>query len=118
MHAELSRSKLNNTLAKENNKIVGRHIISVRNAMMSELTLRIYSLESVVFHLLNRRIPKYSWKTLSDWFTSTHGCEDANEFVPALITRVFKYYVTKARLNLEILEKQEFISRTRLGLQS
>ncbi|KAF8249753.1 DNA/RNA polymerase [Wilcoxina mikolae CBS 423.85] len=82
--------------------ITGRHFVNIWRAMRGELNLLGYKMENVVYHLLNRRIPHYSHKDLTVWYKSGN---------PGLICRVLKYYLLKVKLDLEILEKQEFVTK-------
>ncbi|XP_065057667.1 DNA polymerase zeta catalytic subunit-like isoform X2 [Rhopilema esculentum] len=84
-------------------KISGRILLNVWRIMRSEVTLRVYSFESVAFHVLHRRLPKYSFRTLSSWWshqTSLHR------------RKVVEYYITRCRANVEMLVRTDFISRT------
>ena len=84
-------------------RITGRHMINIWRAMRGELNLLQYTMENVVWHLLHRRIPHYSWRTLSDWYLSGR---------PKDLDKVLRYYLTRTRLDIEILEKNELIPRT------
>ncbi|KAK3396123.1 hypothetical protein B0T20DRAFT_416717 [Sordaria brevicollis] len=84
-------------------RITGRHMINIWRAMRGELNLLQYTMENVVWHLLHRRIPHYSWKTLSDWYLSGR---------PKDLDKVVRYYLTRTRLDIEILEKNELVART------
>ena len=84
-------------------RVTGRHMINIWRAMRGELNLLQYTMENVVFHLLHRRIPHYSYKDLTRWYTS-HKPKDQ--------MKVIGYYVSRVRLNLEILEENELIART------
>jgi DNA polymerase zeta len=83
--------------------VTGRHIINIWRAMRGELNLLQYSMENVVWHLLHRRIPHYSYRTLTDWYSSGR---------PRNLSKVLRYYMTKARTDIEILEANELIPRT------
>ncbi|KAG7291544.1 hypothetical protein NEMBOFW57_001563 [Staphylotrichum longicolle] len=83
--------------------VTGRHIINVWRAMRGELNLLQYSMENVVWHLLHRRIPHYSWRTLSDWYLSGR---------PRDLSKVLRYYLKRTRMDIEILEANELIPRT------
>ncbi|KAI9825156.1 MAG: DNA polymerase zeta [Phylliscum demangeonii] len=83
--------------------ITGRHMINIWRAMRGELNLLQYTLENVAFHLLHRRIPHYSFKDLTVWFTSGR---------PRDLSKVLRYYISRVHVNLEILEKNELIPRT------
>ncbi|KAH0531718.1 hypothetical protein TsFJ059_000511 [Trichoderma semiorbis] len=84
-------------------RVTGRHMINIWRAMRGEVNLLQYTMENVVWHLLQRRIPHYSWKSLTSWYRSGK-VQDLN--------RLLKYYRTRTRLDLEILESNELISRT------
>lgn len=95
-------------------RVTGRHMINIWRAMRGELNLTQYTIENVTFHLLHRRsrhlpdpcsycrIPHYSHADLTRWFEH-----------PSLKKRlrVLQYYMTRCRINLEILEAQELIAR-------
>ncbi|KAI5797011.1 hypothetical protein FPQ18DRAFT_386572 [Pyronema domesticum] len=83
--------------------VIGRHVINIWRAMRGELTLLGYSIENVAFHLLKKRVPSYSHEDLTEWFTERNS---------ASVTRVLQYYITKVSLDLEILERQEYVART------
>jgi DNA polymerase zeta len=84
-------------------RVTGRHMINIWRAMRSELNLLQYTMENVAFHVLQRRIPHYSWRDLTLWYS--------NGKLRDLAT-VLKYYLSRVQLNLEILERNELIPRT------
>lgn len=88
-------------------RVTGRHVINIWRAMRGELNLLGYKLENVVYHLLNRRIPHYSFQTLTEWYNSEN---------PRFFTRVLNYFLVRVKLDLEILERQELIARIRLDI--
>jgi DNA polymerase zeta len=112
---ELSRvkSQSHGRFGKDNDKwgfnntstirITGRHMINIWRAMRSELNLLQYTMENVVFHLLHRRIPHFAWKDLTSWYTSGSVHD---------ISKLLDYYMQRVRLDLEILEQNELITRT------
>lgn len=83
--------------------ITGRHTINIWRAMRSELNLLQYTMENVVFHLLHRRIPHYTYATLTRWYKSDR---------PRDLAKVLDYLVTRTKLDLEILDANELIPRT------
>lgn len=83
--------------------VTGRHMINVWRAMRGELNLLQYSMENVVWHLLHRRIPHYSWRDLTHWYTSGR---------PRELNKVLRYYIQRTRMDIEILEANELIPRT------
>ncbi|KAH9828841.1 DNA polymerase type-B family [Teratosphaeria destructans] len=84
-------------------RITGRHTINIWRAMRSELNLLQYTMENVVFHLLHRRVPHYKFADLTRWWNSGK---------PRDLAKVLDYFVTRTRLDLEILDANELIPRT------
>ncbi|KAL3466734.1 hypothetical protein BJX64DRAFT_215708 [Aspergillus heterothallicus] len=84
-------------------RITGRHMVNIWRAMRSEMNLLQYTMENVVFHLLHRRIPHYSFRDLTTWYTSDR---------PRDFMKVVNYFVSRVKLNLEILDANELIPRT------
>ncbi|KAL3471303.1 hypothetical protein BJX99DRAFT_30807 [Aspergillus californicus] len=84
-------------------RLTGRHIINIWRAMRSEMTLLQYTMENVVFHLLHRRIPHYSFRDLTEWYKSDK---------PRDFMKVVNYFVSRVQMNIEILDVNELIQRT------
>ncbi|KAL8792596.1 MAG: hypothetical protein Q9195_004819 [Heterodermia aff. obscurata] len=84
-------------------RVTGRHMINIWRAMRGELNLLQYTMENVVFHLLHRRIPHYTYEDLTRWFQA----EKPND-----LAKVLDYYISRVQLDLEILEQNELIPRT------
>ncbi|OJJ43465.1 hypothetical protein ASPZODRAFT_136340 [Penicilliopsis zonata CBS 506.65] len=84
-------------------RVTGRHMINIWRAMRGELNLLQYTMENVVFHLLQRRIPHYSFQDLTAWFQSE---------TPRDLLKVVDYFVSRVQMNLEILDANELIPRT------
>ncbi|KAF7718768.1 Uncharacterized protein PECH_004245 [Penicillium ucsense] len=113
--AELSRvkSQSKSKFGKEDDRwgfehassvqMTGRHMINTWRAMRGEITLLQYTMENVVFHLLQRRIPHYSAKDLTQWYTSGK---------PHNILKVVEYFTSRVQLNLEIIGANELVPRT------
>ncbi|KAK0723736.1 hypothetical protein B0T21DRAFT_337343 [Apiosordaria backusii] len=83
--------------------VTGRHMVNVWRAMRGELNLPQYTMENVVWHLLHRRIPHFSWKDLTEWYKSGR---------PRDLAKVLRYHLKRTRMNIEILEANELIPRT------
>jgi DNA polymerase zeta len=83
--------------------VTGRHVINIWRAMRGELNLLQYTMENVVWHVLHRRIPHYSWRSLTDWYLSGR---------PRDLGKVLRYYLRRTRMDIEILEANELIPRT------
>ncbi|KIW07821.1 uncharacterized protein PV09_01740 [Verruconis gallopava] len=84
-------------------RITGRHMINISRAMRGELNLRQYTMENVVFHLLHKRIPHYAFSDLTRWFRSGISRD---------IAKTVNYFLTRAQINLQILEANDLIPRT------
>ncbi|RDW86204.1 DNA-directed DNA polymerase zeta catalytic subunit REV3 [Aspergillus mulundensis] len=84
-------------------RVTGRHIINIWRAMRSEMTLLQYTMENVVFHLLHRRIPHYSFQDLTSWYQSDK---------PRDFMKVINYFSSRVKMNIEIINANELIPRT------
>lgn len=83
-------------------RITGRHMINIWRAMRSEMNLLQYTMENVVFYLLHRRIPHYSFRDLTAWYQSDR---------PRDFMKVVNYFVSRVQMNIEILDANELIPR-------
>ncbi|THW91666.1 putative DNA polymerase zeta catalytic subunit [Aureobasidium pullulans] len=84
-------------------RITGRHMINIWRAMRGELNLLQYTMENVVFHLLHKRIPHYSFADLTTWYKSSK---------PRDLAKALDYFITRVQLDLEILDANELVPRT------
>ncbi|KAI0805111.1 DNA polymerase family B [Xylaria sp. FL0064] len=84
-------------------RVTGRHMINIWRSMRGELNLLQYTMENVVWHLLHRRIPHYPWRTLTDWYIGGKTRD---------LSKLLRYYLTRTKLDIEILEANELIPRT------
>lgn len=84
-------------------RVTGRHMINIWRAMRVELNLLQYTMENVVWNLLHRRIPHYSHQTLTDWYTNSRHRD---------LAKCLRYYITRTKMDIQILEENELISRT------
>jgi DNA polymerase zeta len=84
-------------------RVTGRHMINIWRAMRGELNLLQYTMENVVFHLLHKRIPHYLHSDLTSWYTNDK---------PRDLAKVLDYFISRAQLNLDILEANEIVPRT------
>ncbi|KAF8168090.1 hypothetical protein B0H34DRAFT_786325 [Crassisporium funariophilum] len=84
-------------------KVTGRHVFNLWRIMRSENTLTLYTFENVVFTVLRRRVPKYSFKTLTAWYQS---------LVPAQTLLLFQFLDMRVATNLELLEEAETVTKT------
>lgn len=103
-----------------NFKVAGRHVLNLWRVMRSERTLSVYTFENVVFDVLRRRlvnsnssiqillnmsarVPRYSFRTLTEWYESSVVSHTAS---------LFKHLLTRARINLEILQETDVVTKT------
>ena len=84
-------------------RVTGRHMINIWRAMQGELNLLQYTMENIVYHLLRRRVPHYAFSDLTKWYKSSNPRENL---------RVVDYYLSRVRLDLEIVENNELVPRT------
>ncbi|KAG0031787.1 DNA polymerase zeta [Podila clonocystis] len=84
-------------------KFQGRHLFNVWRLIRNEVALTNYSFCNVVFHVLQQRVPHYSYETLTKWWQSKYTMHQA---------RVFRNYLQQVQYNLQLVERQELISRT------
>nr|XP_006811588.1 PREDICTED: DNA polymerase zeta catalytic subunit-like [Saccoglossus kowalevskii] len=83
--------------------IAGRIVINLWRLMRHEVTLNIYNYENVAFHVLHQRHPRYSFRTLSDWF---------DHKTDLYRWRTVEYYTLRVRGQLQILSQLDLIGRT------
>ncbi|KAF2723681.1 hypothetical protein K431DRAFT_282779 [Polychaeton citri CBS 116435] len=84
-------------------RITGRHTINIWRAMRAELNLLQYTMENIVFHLLQRRIPHFSSSVLTKWYHSER---------PRDLVKLLDYFMSRTQTDLEILDANELIPRT------
>ncbi|TQW01158.1 DNA polymerase zeta catalytic subunit [Cordyceps javanica] len=84
-------------------RVTGRHMINIWRAMRGELNLLQYTMENVAWHLLHRRVPHFSHKTLTAWYKSGK---------PSDLSRMLRYFQSRTKIDLQILEANELIPRT------
>ncbi|KAF9015170.1 hypothetical protein BDQ17DRAFT_1403881 [Cyathus striatus] len=84
-------------------KITGRHVLNLWRIIRSEKQLTSYTFENAIFQVLGQRVPHYSTNTLTDWYHST---------VPMHTFFLVSYFARRAKLNLQMLEEAEIITKT------
>ncbi|KAH8316357.1 hypothetical protein KR067_005684 [Drosophila pandora] len=82
-------------------KLCGRILLDVWRLMRSEIALTSYTFENVMYHILHRRCPWHSSKTLSEWFSS-----------PCTRWIVMEYYLERVRGTLALLDQLDLLGRT------
>ncbi|XP_030754666.1 DNA polymerase zeta catalytic subunit isoform X2 [Sitophilus oryzae] len=107
----LGRTKINrfgkNTLKPSHfdleTDIIGRIVLDAWRLMRHEIALQSYTFESIVYHILHKRVPSYSFRSLTFWWDHR-----TNLFRH----RVVSYYLLRVDTVLEIFQKLDFINRT------
>ncbi|ELU09367.1 hypothetical protein CAPTEDRAFT_153186 [Capitella teleta] len=84
-------------------KISGRIVINLWRVLRHELTLNVYTFENVVFHALHKRVPRYSFRCLSDWYDNK---TDLHRW------RVIEYYTIRSSDCIAIMKHLDLISTT------
>ncbi|KAI8089385.1 putative DNA polymerase zeta catalytic subunit [Halteromyces radiatus] len=83
-------------------RITGRHMLNVWRLMRSEINLTSYRFENLAYNVLHRRVPHYSYATLTSWYKKG----------PAVLkNRLFHYYLDRVQMNLDLLDISEIINK-------
>ncbi|XP_066138536.1 DNA polymerase zeta catalytic subunit isoform X2 [Euwallacea fornicatus] len=98
---KFGRSKLSHQEFETN--IIGRIVLNVWRIMRHEIAVQSYTFESVVYHILHRRIPLYPFKDLTFWWD-----HHSNLYRH----RTVRYYLLRVDIILELFHKLDFINRT------
>jgi DNA polymerase elongation subunit (family B) len=88
--------------------IRGRVILNAWRLMRHEVKLNIYTFENVVYNVLGIRYPHFSYQTRTKWFSLSD--EDVSQQQHYSV--VLRYYMKRARLNLDLLHHLDLINRT------
>uniref|UniRef100_A0A1B0A7J0 DNA polymerase zeta catalytic subunit n=1 Tax=Glossina pallidipes TaxID=7398 RepID=A0A1B0A7J0_GLOPL len=82
-------------------KLCGRILLDVWRLMRSEIALTSYTFENVMYHILHKRCPWHSYRSLTEWFSS-----------PCSRWIVLEYYLERVRGTLALLDQLDLIGRT------
>ncbi|XP_067630621.1 DNA polymerase zeta catalytic subunit isoform X2 [Eurosta solidaginis] len=82
-------------------KLCGRILLDVWRLMRSEIALTSYTFENVMYHILHKRCPAHSHRSLTKWFD-----------VPYTRWIVIDYYIERVCGTLALLEQLDLIGRT------
>ncbi|XP_074033299.1 DNA polymerase zeta catalytic subunit isoform X3 [Leptinotarsa decemlineata] len=104
----LGRTQINNLKWKDEEapnelKITGRIVLDVWRLMRHEISLQSYTFESIMFHILHKREPYYSFRDLSFWWDHRSNLYRY---------RTVKYYITRVTAIIDLFDKLDFIGRT------
>ncbi|KAK0555589.1 DNA polymerase zeta [Tilletia horrida] len=84
-------------------RVTGRHILNIWRLMRGEMALNQYTFENVTYHLLHKRIPKFSHATLTDYYSSPH----VDNFC-----RPLRYWLDRIQLVHDMIEASDLVFRT------
>ncbi|XP_033156819.1 DNA polymerase zeta catalytic subunit [Drosophila mauritiana] len=82
-------------------KLCGRILLDVWRLMRSEIALTSYTFENVMYHILHKRCPWHTAKSLTEWFGS-----------PCTRWIVMEYYLERVRGTLALLDQLDLLGRT------
>ncbi|XP_034653453.1 DNA polymerase zeta catalytic subunit isoform X3 [Drosophila subobscura] len=82
-------------------KLCGRILLDVWRLMRSEIALTSYTFENVMYHILHKRCPWHTPKTLTEWFDS-----------PCTRWIVLEYHLERVRGTLALLDQLDLLGRT------
>ncbi|XP_031333154.1 DNA polymerase zeta catalytic subunit isoform X2 [Photinus pyralis] len=108
LHRQLSRvevkfSSTANDDSENELKLDGRIVLDVWRLMRHEIALQSYSFENIVYHMLHKRIPMYTFKDLSGWW------EDSNNIDRH---KTVNYYLRRVTGIVELFDRLDLIGRT------
>ncbi|KAE8233840.1 hypothetical protein CF326_g1124 [Tilletia indica] len=84
-------------------RVTGRHVLNIWRLMRGEMALNQYTFENVVYHLLHKRVPKFSHSTLSDYHRSLHA---------EVFCRPLRYWLERIQLVQDLIEASDLVFRT------
>ncbi|QHS76572.1 DNA-directed DNA polymerase [Saccharomyces paradoxus] len=83
--------------------ITGRHMINIWRALRSDVNLTQYTFESAAFNLLHKRLPHFSFKSLTNMWNAKNNITE--------LKTVICYWLSRAQINIQLLRKQDYIAR-------
>ncbi|CAD6888345.1 unnamed protein product [Tilletia caries] len=84
-------------------RVTGRHVLNIWRLMRGEMALNTYTFENVVYHLLHKRVPKFSHATLTDYHRSPHA---------ELFCRPLRYWLERIQMVQALVEESDLVFRT------
>ncbi|KAK5650145.1 hypothetical protein RI129_001174 [Pyrocoelia pectoralis] len=108
LHYQLSRAEIKLSSVVDDDsanelKLVGRIVLNVWRLMRHEIALQSYTFENIVYHILHKRLPLYSFKDLSSWW------EDSK---PMYRHKTVHFYLRRVMGIVELLDRLDLIGRT------
>lgn len=90
-------------------RVIGRITFNVWRLFRHELALSSYSFENCMYAILNERVPKYSYRKLTEWWNHESRIL---RWIPV------EYYLTRLSGTVRMLDKLDMISKTNVFLYS
>ncbi|KAJ3150701.1 DNA polymerase zeta [Geranomyces michiganensis] len=87
----------------------GRNFLNVWRLLRNEINLTSYTLESVAYHVLHIRIPKFSSRSLTEWYDGAPGESNTRMHFR---WRTVSYYLARTQHVVSLIEDTETVSRT------
>nr|CAI5846392.1 unnamed protein product [Callosobruchus analis] len=108
LKSELGRSKSGSLIRKDDEsskdlRLVGRIVLDVWRIMRHEIAIQSYTFESIVYHILQKRVPYYSFKDLTFWWSHRSNLYRH---------RTASYYLYRVVTILDLFDKLDLIGRT------
>lgn len=98
LRAQLSRAAPRRHSSED---IVGRILLGVWRILRKEIALNVYTFENTYYHVMHHRVPLYSFRTLTDWFS-----QDLFRW------RTVEHFAVRARGNVELLDELDVLGKT------
>lgn len=83
--------------------ISGRHMINIWRAIKDDLALSKYTIENISYVVFQQRLPHFSSESLSAMWRDAETISN--------VKTVLSYWVDRVKLNISLLQKQEYIAR-------
>ncbi|XP_075227107.1 DNA polymerase zeta catalytic subunit [Lycorma delicatula] len=84
-------------------KLAGRIILNVWRLLRHEVALQSYTFENIAYHILRKRIPLFSFRTLTQWW------EHRSNVYKWLVV---EHYITRVTGIIQLLDQLDLIGRT------
>ncbi|KAI8791780.1 DNA polymerase zeta catalytic subunit isoform X1 [Biomphalaria glabrata] len=82
-------------------RVTGRIVLNLWQILRHEVTLNIYTFENASYHILHRRIPLYSFHSLTSWYSDS-----------LQRWRVLEHYLKRVQGQLEMINQLDIIGKT------
>ncbi|GEM06150.1 DNA polymerase zeta subunit [Rhodotorula toruloides] len=80
----------------------GRHVLPIWRILKADNKFQQNSFEHIAFHVLRERTSHWSFRVLTEWYTSDD---------PAKIAKVFQYWRNRVEMNVEMIDAAEVVDQ-------